>query len=378
MGLIWKDAPDYLLDAARFGKISLFRPALESGCLVSNAAGTGITLKAGTIIPLKSGGTWKAYEFTVDTEVTTLDTGVLTLGSNYYLYLCDDGSDVGVLLLSANTTAPSGYTIDNSTKVGGFHYGRVRVVNADWTPVDGVSAVYGADATTPWEANVATKIVPNSVWDMINRPTCDPAGMAKVGNFWLDIYLASQYEAITLSNGKLAAGRVCSAYNATPLTGTESLNAYHFNELGKRSGKRLLSLSEWLQAAEGSPQGNDGDNVNAWSATTNTARNPAGGVERAISAYNIVDCVGNVHEWVNEFLHDPTGATIAWQDSMPGQGVGQLYMYNATGLHQIIAGGDWGYGVNAGSRCVNLDIFPWGVNTYIGCRFACDSLKSVI
>jgi formylglycine-generating enzyme required for sulfatase activity len=383
MGLIWKNTPDYLLDAARLGKISQFRPALESGCLISNAAGTGVILKAGTIIPLKSGGTWKAYEYTADTEATALDTGVLTLGADYCVYLCDDGSDVGKLLISANVTAPSGYTTDNSVKIGGFHYGRVRIVNSDWVPVDGVNAVYGANATTPWEANVTTKIAPNSVWDMINRPICDPAGMAKVGNFWMDIYPASQSEAISVSNGKLAGGRCRSAYNATPLTGTENLFFDIFNELAARSGKYIPTYRQWKQGAEGSPQGNDGDNVNAWSATTNTGRNPTGGVERAISARNIVDCVGNVWEWTaSEVVRwDDTGAAgqaWGWKDSMSGQGVGQLYMYDEQALVNILAGGHWINGLRAGSRCGDLSDYPWHVATYIGCRFACDSLKSVI
>lgn len=34
--------------------------------------------------------------------------------------------------------------------------------------------------------------------------------------------------------------------------------------------------------------------------------------------------------------------------------------------------GNWNNGANAGSRCVNLNNYPWNVNTNIGSRFACD------
>jgi len=59
---------------------------------------------------------------------------------------------------------------------------------------------------------------------------------------------------------------------------------------------------------------------------------------------------------------------------MTGQGVGQLYIYGINSLHAIVAGGYWDYGVNAGSRCVYVNYYPWYVNTTIGCRFACDCL----
>jgi len=51
--------------------------------------------------------------------------------------------------------------------------------------------------------------------------------------------------------------------------------------------------------------------------------------------------------------------------------VGQLYMYGATSLHVVNAGGEWNYGVNAGSRCVFVINYPWIVLPYNGCRFAC-------
>jgi len=338
--------------------------------IVEYKSATVVTVKGSSIIGFELNGKWWVMDTDFDLDLdANLDTGAKAHGTDYYVYICDNaGSLVG--LLSAASTYPTGYSAGTSRKIAGFHYGRVRLVNANWIPQDSVNGAYG----TGWEDDVSTAIVPNSVWDLKNRPTCSPEGMAKVGNIWQDIYQVSQDAAISLSNGKLSAGTSKSVYNANPLTGTEGLTWYHFNELAKRTGKRMLTLSEWLQGAEGSPQGNDGDNVNAWSATTNSARNPTGTVARAVSAYNLCDCVGNVWEWIDEFLHDPTATTGAWQDPMTGQGVGQLYMYSATGLHAFLAGGDWSYGVIAGSRCVGLHSYPWNVYANLGCRFACDSL----
>ena len=37
-------------------------------------------------------------------------------------------------------------------------------------------------------------------------------------------------------------------------------------------------------------------------------------------------------------------------------------------------GGNWSNGANAGSRTVNLNNYPWNVNTNIGSRFACECI----
>jgi hypothetical protein len=361
MPLVWKDDSSYPLNAAYMSRPINVRSGLASKYLEANTAGNGVVLKANTIIPLKSGSVWKAYLFESDVNVTDLDTGTLTLGTNYYVYLCDDGSDNGLLVISANSTAPSGFTADNSRKIGGFHFGRRR------------NSITVSDVTS----NV---VVPNSVWDLCHRPRCSPEGMVYIGNgVWVDIYLASVDEPITFSAGNgspILTGSCKSAFNALPLTGTEGLNGYNFIELARRSGKRLLTLAEWLQAAHGSPQGNNGDNINAWTATSNTGRQYTGYVTYAISLLNVVDCVGNVWEWLDEFIVRWDGGNTgwAWRNVMSGQNVGQLHMYADYSLVQVIAGGGWINGVYAGSRCVSLRHYPWDVDSRLGSRFACDSL----
>jgi len=346
---------------------------------ISKGTGDTLNLPDGMV---NIGGNGKGYMMSAKTDFDPVlaanrDSSftALAVGDDIYIYATQYASGTAKIVCSKNSTFPTGYTATNSRKIGGVHFARVRVVDSAGTPIDGASAVYGADVTTPWEANVTNgAIVPNSCWDLINRPTCDPTGMVKAGNFWVDIYLASANIAPVVTNGKLSAGTSQSVYGGTPLTGTEGLNQYNFNELAKRTGKRLLSLNEWHQVAEGSPQGNDADNVNAHSATTNTARAATGSVVNAISGSNAVDCVGNVWEWLDEFMNKPTGTSPAYYDQMTGQGVGQLYMYEATGLAVLIVGGNWSDGVFGGSRAVNLSAYPWNVSTSIGARFACDAL----
>jgi hypothetical protein len=43
-------------------------------------------------------------------------------------------------------------------------------------------------------------------------------------------------------------------------------------------------------------------------------------------------------------------------------------------LSAFLCGGNWNDGVNAGARCVNLNNYPWNVNTNYGSRLACDKV----
>lgn len=155
---------------------------------------------------------------------------------------------------------------------------------------------------------------------------------------------------------------------------SEHLNWYIANERAMRVGKRLPTYAEFCKSAYGSPQGADGNNTYAWSATSNTARTTCGNVKNAVSATNVRDLVGNVWKWLDEFIHDPTGSTWNWYDVMSGQKVGQLYMANNTGLHALLGGGDWSSGVHDGSRTVACGNYPWVVNAAVGVWCVCDSL----
>lgn len=288
------------------------------------------------------------------------------VGKDYCIYICDPtGGDATNFAaeqyrISLNTTYPNGYTAVTSRKIGGFHYGVVRKTNSSGIPISASGAALGSG----WETNVAEGIVPNSVWTLLHRPTCDPTGMVFIGPFWGDIYLSSDNGASGLQSKK----------GVVPITGTEGLNWYIANERAMRVGKRLPTYAEFCKGAYGSPQGEDGNNTYAWSATSNTARTACGNVKNAVSATNVRDLVGNVWKWLDEFIHDPTGSAWNWYDVMSGQKVGQLYMANNTGLRALLGGGDWYDGVHAGSRTVYCGYYPWYVYANVGVWCVCDSL----
>ncbi|BCS94493.1 hypothetical protein DSLASN_01250 [Desulfoluna limicola] len=355
-------------------------PSMGAGTAVlmgqlSKGTGNTLNLPDGMV---NIGGHGKGYLLNAQTNWDPLTAGnndgsfsAFTLGDDIYLYATQDPTGIAKIVASRNATYPDSKTAESTRKIGGFHYGRVRGASDYGVPVDGGGTPYG----TGWEANVVEGIVPNSAWDLTNRPKCDPSGMVKVGSMWVDIYPTSAAEPVAVFNQKLAAGKAQSAYGVTPLTGTEGLNWYTFTELARRSDKRMLSYEEWCAVAEGSPQGNAADNINAWTKIENTGRTMTGAVYRAISVNNVVECVGNVWEWTNcQVVRSDNDVNWAYRDIMPGAEVGQIYMLSDTQFVNVLAGGHWARGELAGSRCAALDHNAWNVAAYIGVRFACDNL----
>jgi hypothetical protein len=354
-----------------------------------------LLIQDGCAFDIYDGSVWRqvANRGTIDLNAASvLDTGgAFNVGVDYYIYVCLDENGDPQPVISANATYPLGFTPERSRKIGGFHYGHIRHVSDDgkWIPVDSSGGKRGATGTI-WQQNVSVGIIPNSIWDLRNRPRCSPEGMVKVGSLWVDIYLNSAAETIVMEGSGLSvnAGKLQSKYGQLPATGTEGLNWYGFNELASMIEKRLPCYSEWIMAARDNPQGEDGADNYGWTKTANTGRNrtgcnvdasgsyiQAGGVKPfAVSAFNCVDCVGNVWEWLADTgnKNDAGTGTWAYQDVL-GAGKGKAYLWTPTGLASLIAGGLWGHGVNAGPRTVYADNYPWNVYTAYGVRLACDA-----
>ena len=336
-----------------------------------------ITVIEGCVIAVGGAGIFKTGNTVLN--ASNLDIGAaFAVGSDYYVYICDSRQDAQdeQYIISLNSTYPSGWNASNSRKIGGFHYGRCRKINDNMQPVNSSGAIFG----TGWESAVSNGILPRSVWTLGHRPKCSPEGMVYLGGgTWVDIYLNSDDGAQGLK----------SEYNCAPMTGTEGMNWYTFTERLMKSGKRMPDYSEFCAYAFGSPQGLDGANTNAWTATTNTGRGTTGSVVNAVSAVGCVDAVGRVWEWLNDLITRAEHATntefhptVAWgwdkksplRDNATKYDVGNIYQYYAYSLAALVAGGDWPAGVHAGARAVACHYCPWDVITAFGVRGACDSM----
>jgi len=325
--------------------------------IVENGAGTGVKVLAGTGI--KVGNSFKILDS--DVTVTALDTGSLTLGTDYFVYAVLSGGSIG-FLMSANSTFPTGYSAATSRKIGGFHYGRIRTV----------AQAYDRNAA------LAVQVVPNSVWDLVHRPSCDdPTGMVEINKgLWMDIYLSSD-DGAAWPNAK-----PLSRYNAVPLTGTELYSHYDYQRLARNAGKRLPSYSEWLQATWGAPEGASNAGVRIATGGVGFALpggNPSSGQYYFVSCLGIDQPAGNVYQVCSDFMDMYNGTTVAngaysfvsVDQGKSSQAQGGVYQQ---AFKQLIAGGYWNNGATAGARCANVDIAPWSVDTSVGMRCVSDSL----
>ncbi|GAU08148.1 phage major tropism determinant [Desulfoplanes formicivorans] len=306
--------------------------------LTVNDDGDGVVINAETVVPMISGDAHTSFVLEEGLEIKDLDIGSLTLGQNYGVYVCDDGSKYGEAVISANTTAPDGYTATNSIKIGGFHYGRVRTYDQRF------------DKT----ATLDVQVVPNSVWDLICRPAClDPAGMAKVGGVWVDIYLNSE------DGTQWPETIPQSVYGAVPLTGTEGYSYFDYAQLAANAGKRLPTYQEFLAYAYGVPAGNTGA-----SGRVNT-----GSQDWMVSCANIDQPSGNVYQLTGN-LGFGGGSSWASHD----EGVDSAYdhgdLYGS--VYQLRVGGDWGD--PAGARCALAYSTVWNVDGNVGLRCVSDPL----
>lgn len=339
------------------------------------ASGTdALTISGDCVISIAGGGVFKTAVTVIN--AANLDIGGFAAGKDYYIYLCDTGGiNDERYVISLNSTFPAGYNSTNSRKIGGFHYGVNRRVNARNQPVNASDEAFG----TGWESTVYTGIVPRSVWTLKHRPQCSPEGMVFLtNNTWCDIYISSDD----------GLGGLQSRNNAVPMTGTEGMSWYTFNERAMNAGKRILSYDEFCAAAFGSPQGLADSNANAWSATTNTGRQVTGYVRNAVSSIGVRDAVGDVWKWTRSSItraaHEikadnghglPTGqGAWGWDTISPFEGYGNIYQYYDYSLAFLLAGGHWYGGAQDGSRAVGCIGYPWNVSPYIGALLGCDAL----
>jgi hypothetical protein len=205
-------------------------------------------------------------------------------GKDFYVYVCEQTGTIPKIVLSAASTYPSGYTADNSRKIGGFHCLCVDV-----------GTISGHTLTD----FVAGDVLPASIYDLNHKPKwASPEGMvfSDQANIWVDIYLAS-------GNGASTA----SAYGATIKDTRDWLD---FTDDGAAVKKRMLRDREFQIIAAKS---NEGTNITGSSDPVTTGGHIDTASRRMISDIGCEDCCGVEDQWLDEqsFRCDPDGTVIA-------------------------------------------------------------------
>jgi hypothetical protein len=310
-----------------------------SGGLVVGINGSVYALTSQTELDLSNSASW-------DTTSTDYTVAANRKGKDFYVYACEPTSgNTPVLLLSASSTYPAGYTADTSRKIGGFHC---------------LCADVGTITGHPLTGFVAGDILPLSVWDLKHRPkSASPEGMVwcEEANIWVDIYLQSGTAATTAS-----------AYGAT-ITDTRTWMD-HVDDLGA-VGKRLLDDGEFQKIAAG---GNEETNIAGSADPGTTGGHIDTASRRMISAIGCEDCAGVMYQWLSD-QSDRDVATVAWDwYDLPGN---KGSLYNANGGSgsadvKLQAGGYWVDGANCGSRCRYANSPRWDADSDSGARGAAE------
>ncbi len=337
-------------------------------------------------LDLSAEATWDAVAPT-DYRVAATRAGV-----QFYIYACEQVGNALKVLVSANASAPSGYTTTTSRLIGGFHCLCLSV---------------GTIAGHTLTGFVTGDILPNSVWDYNFRPISSPTGMVyspKTG-LWVDIYLTSGTGANTAS-----------AFGGT-ISDTRDWNS--FVDDGGAVSKRLLFDAEFQLIADGS---NEETNITGSADPVTTGGHVDTAGRRMIANNGCEDLCGVMWQWLqdNGYRYDggshshtvqvtykavATGVQVykdqtetnlnavtgtganetvntSSVDPAPGWAYynlpgakGSLYKQGTYGDIKLIAGAYWDSGASSGSRSRGADRYRWNASAGIGSRFASEPLN---
>ncbi len=307
-----------------------------------------IALKAGTVIELNG----VIYTFPAQTAVQM---PTHTAGTDYKIYLCNDGTVRG----DASFTAPTGFTVATSRAIGGYHY----------APGGNATAYNTGGNTTP-------QINPRSIWDLHWMPAAkDKRGWALNldDRRWISIYplivdhVASgpfRYNMVVADGA--SPPKVPTVLGGNGMTTYSDFTAYTANECLRAYGAELASVDELMLAAYGVVE-NTGLGADPVSTIWDAPRT---------SMIGCTGITGNQWSWTRttSTRWDGTGG-FAWRNVNGGRG--QLYIGGDVNLIAGIFGGTWSDGANCGSRASGWITSPWNSNALLVARGCCDHLTHV-
>lgn len=260
-------------------------------------------------------------------QLSTVDTPANLAGKDVYIYACEPTSGTEpIFVLSLNSTVPTGYTANNSRKIGGFH-----CLCKDVGVIEGHTL----------SGYVTGDILPATRWDLLHRPKGEPEGFAyeELTDCWIAIYLPSWdgTKLVSVYNGVIADG-----------TSTKKWHGEAFYEQFAKQGMRLVWRHEFQMAAKGS---NEGIGIKNAADPNTTGGHVDSNNRRMISNIGLEDCCGCSWQWAMD-LGFAGGSE--WNDSVYNSNVdSQRYGQSYGTLYRLLLGASWYSGSYCGSRSVN-------------------------
>lgn len=279
----------------------------------------------------------EAYISTRNVTLNTSTLGENLAGKDVYIYALAGSGTEPDFVLSLNSTVPTGYTAENSRKIGGFH-----CLCKDVGIIEG-HALSGY---------VAGDILPATRWDLEHRPKGNPEGFAyeELTDCWIAIYLPSWdgTKLVSVYNGVIADGSSAKKWHGEA-----------FYEQFVKQGMRLVWRHEFQMGAKGS---NEQTNIQGSSDPNTTGGHVDTAGRRMISNIGLEDCCGVLWQFSMDlgFAGGSGWTNSTYNSNVDDRSYGQTYGT----LYRLLLGSSWAHGANCGSRSAHCGASSAGV--YVG------------
>lgn len=285
----------------------------------------------------------EAYISTHNVTLNTSTLGENLAGKDVYIYALAGSGTEPDFVLSLNSTVPTGYTAENSRKIGGFH-----CLCKDVGIIEG-HALSGY---------VAGDILPATRWDLEHRPKGSPEGFAyeELTDCWIAIYLPSWdgTKLVSVYNGVIADGSSAKKWHGEA-----------FYEQFVKQGMRLVWRHEFQMGAKGS---NEQTSIQGSSDPNTTGGHVDTAGRRMISNIGLEDCCGVLWQFAMDlgFAGGSGWTNSVYNSNVDDRSYGQTYGT----LYRLRLGSRWADGANCGSRSASCDVSSAVVNVGISSRGA--------
>lgn len=265
----------------------------------------------------------EAYISTRNVTLNTSTLGENLAGKDVYIYALAGSGTEPDFVLSLNSTVPTGYTAENSRKIGGFH-----CLCKDVGVIEGHTL----------SGYVAGDILPATRWDLEHRPKGNPEGFAyeELTDCWIAIYLPSWdgTKLVSVYNGVIADG-----------SSTKKWHGEAFYEQFAKQGMRLVWRHEFQMGAKGS---NEQTNIQGSSDPNTTGGHVDTAGRRMISNIGLEDCCGVLWQFSMDlgFAGGSGWTNSVYNSSVDDRSYGQTY----GALCRLRLGAYWAGGGSSGSR----------------------------
>ena len=277
-------------------------------------------------------------------QLSTVDTPANLAGKDVYIYACEPTSGTEpIFVLSLNSTVPTGYTANNSRKIGGFH-----CLCKDVGVIEGHTL----------SGYVTGDILPATRWDLLHRPKGEPEGFAyeELTDCWIAIYLPSWdgTKLVSVYNGVIADGASAKKWHGEA-----------FYEQFAKQGMRLVWRHEFQMGAKGS---NEQTNIQGSSDPNTTGGHVDTAGRRMISNIGLEDCCGVLWQFAMDlgFADGSDWTNSVYNSSVDDRSYGQTYGT----LYRLLLGALWDRDGFSGSRSAACHISSAYVYVDISARGA--------